>query len=486
MEEIRTSEQSKTLYQSLRDGDVLEVVKAYAKATTLDARLKLIPTVHDDTILHMAIYMRQESIAMTIIEISSRDNDELITKRNQFGNTALHEAAATDFVRVVEKLLEKAPALLSIPNEKGEMPLYTAAHFGQKRIFILLAEKLKNNHCDLRPHFSSLSPSYKSVEELDELSYGPEHIRSTILHAAIHAEFFELALLIARKPEYAKIVQLRDKNKKTPLQLLSSNSSAFESGMKCGLIKWLIYKCAPYEDVKEEDAHEQNSSDESHVQSSKRSVTLFLRRVFSSVNRLVWIVLRAWSTMKNIYDERKRHVLALELRTSESCSTVAGLMATVAFTAAFTVPGGNDENSGAPLLLHSPFFLVFIITDALSLASSLTSLVMFLSILTSPFELHDFRHSLPQKLILGFTFLFFSVAVTMLAFASTLMLTIPMKKRVTKSFVYCVAFLPVTMFALLQFPLLLAFKNSLNYSVMAMKSVWFRISAPKSKTAKTQ
>ncbi|PRQ28328.1 putative ankyrin repeat-containing domain, PGG domain-containing protein [Rosa chinensis] len=174
-------------------------------------------------------------------------------------------------------------------------------------------------------------------------------------------------------------------------------------------------------------------------------------------------------------------------RTSESCSTVAGLMATVAFAAAFTLPGGNDENSGTPRLLHSPFFLVFIITDALSLASSLTSLVMFLSILTSPFEMDDFRHSLPRKLILGFTFLFISVAVTMLAFASTLMLTIPMKKRVTKSFVYCVAFLPVTMFALLQFPLLLAFKKSLKYPVMAMKRVWrLLISASILKSDKTQ
>ncbi|KAL6197679.1 hypothetical protein ACLB2K_033285 [Fragaria x ananassa] len=170
-------------------------------------------------------------------------------------------------------------------------------------------------------------------------------------------------------------------------------------------------------------------------------------------------------------------------RTSESCSTVAGLMATVAFTAAFTVPGGNDDQSGTPRLLHSPFFLVFVITDALSLASSLTSLVMFLSILTSPFELRDFRHSLPRKLILGFTFLFFSVVVTMVAFASTLMLTISMKKRVTKIFVYCVAFLPVSVFALLQFPLWVAFKKSLK----AMQSLWRSIlSATHSKTDKTQ
>lgn len=173
-------------------------------------------------------------------------------------------------------------------------------------------------------------------------------------------------------------------------------------------------------------------------------------------------------------------------RTSESCSTVAGLMATVAFAAAFTVPGGNDDRNGQPLLIHRGFFLVFIITDALSLASSLTSLVMFLSILTSPFELHDFRHSLPRKLILGFTFLFFSVAVTMLAFASTLMLTIPIKKRLTTSFVYCVAFLPVTMFALLQFPLYVAFKTSLEYSFTAIKSLlpWHLISTAYSKAIK--
>lgn len=155
-------------------------------------------------------------------------------------------------------------------------------------------------------------------------------------------------------------------------------------------------------------------------------------------------------------------------RTSQSCSTVAGLIATVAFAAAFTVPGGNN-NKGHPILLDSPFFLVFTITDALSLASSLTSLVMFLSILTSPFELHDFRHTLPRKLIFAFTFLFFSVAVTMLAFASTLMLTIPIQRRLTTTCVYAVAFLPVTVFALLQKPMYVVISTTLEYSFRTIK-----------------
>ncbi|EEF35986.1 ankyrin repeat-containing protein, putative [Ricinus communis] len=95
-------------------------------------------------------------------------------------------------------------------------------------------------------------------------------------------------------------------------------------------------------------------------------------------------------------------------RTSESCSVIAVLIATVAFTAIYTVPGGNDDKTGLPVLLRYPFFSVFTILDIISLASSLTSVVMFLSILTSPFQLQDFRISLPRKLTLGFTFLFFS------------------------------------------------------------------------------
>ncbi|XP_041023319.1 uncharacterized protein LOC121264269 [Juglans microcarpa x Juglans regia] len=158
-------------------------------------------------------------------------------------------------------------------------------------------------------------------------------------------------------------------------------------------------------------------------------------------------------------------------RTSESCSTVAVLIATVAFAAAYTVPGGSDEKTGTPILLHDPFFLIFTVMDVLSLASSLTSVVMFLSILTSPLHLKSFRHSLPRKLTLGFTFLFFSVAVTMLAFAATLMLIVRLKKRWTTTLMYTAAFLPVSIFALLQFPLYVAFKSTWKFSLKLIKRI---------------
>ncbi|XP_011047003.1 PREDICTED: uncharacterized protein LOC105141472 isoform X2 [Populus euphratica] len=152
-------------------------------------------------------------------------------------------------------------------------------------------------------------------------------------------------------------------------------------------------------------------------------------------------------------------------RTSESCSTVAVLIATVAFAAAYTVPGGSNQDTGLPVLLHDPIFLVFTVMDVLSLASSLTSVVMFLSILTSPFQLQDFSQSLPRKLTLGFSFLFFSVAVMMLTFTATILLIVHLKKRWTTLLIYTVAFLPVSIFAVLQVPLYLTFMNTLKTSI---------------------
>ncbi|CAH2050297.1 unnamed protein product [Thlaspi arvense] len=46
-------------------------------------------------------------------------------------------------------------------------------------------------------------------------------------------------------------------------------------------------------------------------------------------------------------------------RTAENCSIVAVLIATVAFAAAYTVPGGPNQNTGYPLLRNQSFFVIF-------------------------------------------------------------------------------------------------------------------------------
>ncbi|KAL5831148.1 hypothetical protein ACOSQ4_016502 [Xanthoceras sorbifolium] len=139
-------------------------------------------------------------------------------------------------------------------------------------------------------------------------------------------------------------------------------------------------------------------------------------------------------------------------RTAEGCSIVAVLIATVAFAAAYTVPGGSNENTGFPVLINQPFFVVFTITDVLSLTFSLASVVTFLSILASPFRLQDFKLSLPNKLTMGFTFLFLSVVMMMVAFVVTILLMINKKENWTKILLYTSSFIPVAIFGLSHFP----------------------------------
>ncbi|GJR88038.1 ankyrin repeat-containing domain, PGG domain protein [Tanacetum coccineum] len=135
-------------------------------------------------------------------------------------------------------------------------------------------------------------------------------------------------------------------------------------------------------------------------------------------------------------------------RTAENCSIVAVLIATVAFAAAYTVPGGPNQSTGYPLLKNQPFFTVFALADALSLTFSLTSVIIFLSILTSSFRLNDFRYSLHNKLMLGLTVLILAVSMMMVAFAATLILTISSGQNWTSVFLYIISFFPVTVFAL--------------------------------------
>ncbi|KAJ8749511.1 hypothetical protein K2173_025706 [Erythroxylum novogranatense] len=67
--------------------------------------------------------------------------------------------------------------------------------------------------------------------------------------------------------------------------------------------------------------------------------------------------------------------------TSQSCSVVAALIATVAFATSSNVPGGVKEGVGIPNLESQPAFKVFAVASLVALGFSITSVVMFLAIL---------------------------------------------------------------------------------------------------------
>ncbi|KAI9124141.1 hypothetical protein K1719_005441 [Acacia pycnantha] len=160
-------------------------------------------------------------------------------------------------------------------------------------------------------------------------------------------------------------------------------------------------------------------------------------------------------TAGDLLDIEHDHMLADAQKwikeTAQSCSTVAVLVATVVFAAAYTILGGPEGSSA--LVLKTPVFIFFTIMDIVALAFSLASVVMFLSILNAPFELWDFHKSLPRKMTIGFAFLFLSLTTTMLAFSATILITIKLQwKQWPSTLVYCAALFPITIFALIEFP----------------------------------
>ncbi|KAH6832897.1 hypothetical protein C2S53_020722 [Perilla frutescens var. hirtella] len=184
---------------------------------------------------------------------------------------------------------------------------------------------------------------------------------------------------------------------------------------------------------------------------------------FISPNRRGWVN-KAGKTAAMIFTEEHRDLKVEGEKwmkdTANSCTIAAALIATVVFAAAITVPGGNQSDSGYPIFSKESAFTIFAVSDAASLFTSTTSLLMFLSILTSRYAEEDFLYALPKRLCIGLVSLFLSILFMMAAFSSTLYLVFGQKKAWVLLPVAAFACLPISCFVLLQFPLLIAVISS--------------------------
>ncbi|GLU15599.1 hypothetical protein SLE2022_320750 [Rubroshorea leprosula] len=174
---------------------------------------------------------------------------------------------------------------------------------------------------------------------------------------------------------------------------------------------------------------------------------------------------------KDQHQEQLKEAQEWVKNTCQSCSTVAVLVATVVFTAVFTAPGGFKENQGYAVLEKKPLYSFFTVMDVAGLANSLTSVVIFLSVLTSSLDLADFHSTIPRKLAFGFTCLFLGIATTVLSFTAAIILTIHLKKAWTASLTYAAAFLPVGVYAIVQFGLYIEFFNSAVISILELVKI---------------
>ena len=140
--------------------------------------------------------------------------------------------------------------------------------------------------------------------------------------------------------------------------------------------------------------------------------------------------------------------------TAAQSMLVATLIATVVFAAAFTVPGGSNQDTGIPILLRKKSFMIFAVSDAIALFSSSTSILVFLSILTSRYAEDDFLESLPSRLMFGLITLFVSIISMMVTVTITFFLVFGHGFAWAPMLIAVSACVPVTLYFSLQYPLL--------------------------------
>lgn len=212
------------------------------------------------------------------------------------------------------------------------------------------------------------------------------------------------------------------------------------------------------------------------------SLILYYLKFFQAVENLVHPSLQEeesnYETPREYFTKQHKELVKAGeewmKNTATSCSVVAALIVTVVFAAAFTSPGGNN-NDGVPNFLNVPSFLIFAASDALALFSSITSVLMFLSMLTSRYSEDDFLESLPRKLIIGLIMLFFSIATMIIAFGAALHLLLVHKMKWIWVPTSLMAFVPVSLFAGLQIPLLVDMIHSTYFSRLLQPNKYGKI-----------
>ncbi|THU45523.1 hypothetical protein C4D60_Mb02t18810 [Musa balbisiana] len=81
----------------------------------------------------------------------------------------------------------------------------------------------------------------------------------------------------------------------------------------------------------------------------------------------------------------------------EMGKTCSGLVAAVVFASSFSIPGEKDSGTGNPMYFNRLPFKVFTHAYVIGLSCAATSLVLFLSLIISPYKEQQFRRSIPTK-----------------------------------------------------------------------------------------
>ncbi|CAI0554842.1 unnamed protein product [Linum tenue] len=483
------------LYRALDSGDwetTKRLLNRHPDGPVPAATASLSPD--GDTALHVAVLAGHEGIVERLAtEVLPKG---ALMMKNKSSATALNYAAIGGVTGIADCLVRKAPELLRVPNQNGHIPVVVASLYGHREMVRYLYHASPKD--DLVGHGGSkingamllttcivdglygfkrlydlklthvqaielLRCLCQQISTLSESEFEKTGIQKALFDAIEHGI---VELIVELIKQYPDIVWREDESQRGIFlcATLHRQEKIFNLIYRMGAKKNAM--ATPWDVNHNNILHQAAFLAPLSQLDRVTGAALQMQRELQWYKEVESIVQPKQREMRNLSHDTPRTLFTKEHRglveegekwmkeTATSCTVVAALIATIMFSALFTLPGGFDQYTGLPIFLHRSSFIAYIVSDAVSLFSSTSSMLMFLGMLTSRYREEDFLRSLPMKLIIGLSTLFFSMATMMMTFGVALMIFLKERFDWVSFPIMLLASVPVTLFALLQFPLL--------------------------------
>ncbi|TKY56980.1 Ankyrin repeat-containing protein [Spatholobus suberectus] len=223
------------------------------------------------TALHMAVDLDEELVVRDLVNaILTVQSPQALETKNEGGDTPLHVAASRGFARICKWIIGRNNEriyLANLTNKQGETPLFQAAINWKKQTFAYLSHIWNKNNRAPLPHLVRTNGD-------------------TILHCAIRREYFDLAVIIVHY--YDSLSTCKNKDEETPLKVLATRPSAFQSSTNLPWWKRILYHCIHVEPLDAESEMEANLAEtKKHPNSDKvnylKNYTKLLAGSFTSL-----------------------------------------------------------------------------------------------------------------------------------------------------------------------------------------------------------